>query len=74
MISCLACSCCIDLDVVVHSLVAIVAGEKGKPVVESIIHKFRLEGFSFMLFHYDNSAWNEFEWYSDVVSIRFDNA
>jgi hypothetical protein len=51
-------------------LIAIPAGEKAKPLVNALIQRFGFRDFSFMIFHWDNATWNEFAWYSQVVSIR----
>eukprot|EP00276_Gloeochaete_wittrockiana_P006765 CAMPEP_0184659320 /NCGR_PEP_ID=MMETSP0308-20130426/29140_1 /TAXON_ID=38269 /ORGANISM="Gloeochaete witrockiana, Strain SAG 46.84" /LENGTH=319 /DNA_ID=CAMNT_0027099045 /DNA_START=561 /DNA_END=1520 /DNA_ORIENTATION=+ len=53
------------------SLVAIPVGNKSKANINTIVQKFGLENFTFVLFHYDLSTWEEFPWYKDVISIRY---
>ncbi|KAI9144888.1 hypothetical protein BKA69DRAFT_642040 [Paraphysoderma sedebokerense] len=51
-------------------LVAIPAGEKAKPRVDELVRTFGMEHFSYFIFHWDNSTWDDLPWYRDVISAR----
>ncbi|KAI9215950.1 hypothetical protein BC828DRAFT_394490, partial [Blastocladiella britannica] len=53
-----------------HGLIAIAAGQKAKPTVDKLVRRFGLHDFGFMLFHWDNATWHEFDWYKDIISVR----
>eukprot|EP01112_Ceratiomyxa_fruticulosa_P008089 TRINITY_DN2098_c0_g2_i1.p1 TRINITY_DN2098_c0_g2~~TRINITY_DN2098_c0_g2_i1.p1 ORF type:complete len:447 (-),score=71.66 TRINITY_DN2098_c0_g2_i1:48-1388(-) len=52
-------------------LVAVPVGNKAKPVVDKWVRKFGTNDFTFVFFVYDDSDWNEFDWHSKVVFIRY---
>jgi len=53
------------------SLISLPVGKKSKNNVDKLINQvFGLKKFDFILFHFDNSEWNEFDWYKKVTSIR----
>jgi len=54
------------------SLVVICIGKSDKERVDELTKYFPLDSFTYLLFHYDNSTWDEFSWYNsrNVVAIR----
>lgn len=48
-----------------------VIGKKAKDLVNKWVTKFGTEDFTFLFFVYDDSDWNEFEWHSKVIFIRY---
>eukprot|EP01135_Chromosphaera_perkinsii_P002034 Nk52_evm81s215 gene=Nk52_evmTU81s215 len=51
------------------SLVALSVGEWSKEIINNVVKSFGLENFDFILFHYDDSDWSEFQWYSQVKNV-----
>ncbi|KAI9179325.1 hypothetical protein H9P43_005988 [Blastocladiella emersonii ATCC 22665] len=51
-------------------LIAIPAGRKAKPMVDRLVRRFGMADFSFMIFHWDNSTWDDLPWYKNAVAVR----
>ncbi|KNE56819.1 hypothetical protein AMAG_02593 [Allomyces macrogynus ATCC 38327] len=51
-------------------LIAIPAGNKAKPMVDKLVRRFGLDQFAFMIFHWDNATWYEYDWYRHVTAVR----
>eukprot|EP01112_Ceratiomyxa_fruticulosa_P013652 TRINITY_DN384_c1_g2_i1.p1 TRINITY_DN384_c1_g2~~TRINITY_DN384_c1_g2_i1.p1 ORF type:complete len:430 (-),score=58.77 TRINITY_DN384_c1_g2_i1:47-1336(-) len=52
------------------SLLVCTTGESGKKLLNKLVEKFGLEHFSYVIFLYDKSNWQEFSWYDKVIWIR----
>jgi len=54
---------------VIRNLFAIACGAKGIERVNSIIQRFGLINFTYILFHYDNGDYSKYSWYDKVIHI-----
>ncbi|KNE64727.1 hypothetical protein AMAG_19268 [Allomyces macrogynus ATCC 38327] len=51
-------------------LVAVPVGESAKSRINTLVHQFGLDRFTFMLFIWDQSDWSKFPWFANVTAIR----
>ncbi|KNE72635.1 hypothetical protein, variant [Allomyces macrogynus ATCC 38327] len=51
-------------------LVLLTAGAGAKSNVDALVRRFGLDHFAFMICHWDNATWTEFDWYARVTSVR----
>ncbi|KAJ3357213.1 hypothetical protein GGF32_001141 [Allomyces javanicus] len=51
-------------------LVLLTAGAGAKSNVDTLVRRFGLDNFAFIICHWDNATWTEFDWYAHVTSVR----